>query len=88
MSAEECRNFVHAAVSHAMARDGSSGGCIRTVTIDATGVRRTFTPGSEVVPSSAACPSLAEHALTCSALQVPVHFGELPLGPRSAQVAA
>ena len=48
MSADECRAFVHAAVSHAMARDGSSGGCIRTVTIDETGVKRTFTPGNEV----------------------------------------
>ena len=48
MSAEECQAFVHAAVSHAMARDGSSGGCIRTVTIDETGVKRTFTPGDQV----------------------------------------
>ena len=52
MSAEECRAFVHAAVSHAMARDGSSGGCIRTVTIDETGVKRTFTPGDQVGASS------------------------------------
>ena len=43
---------MHAAVSHAMARDGSSGGCIRTVTIDETGVKRTFTPGDQVSTSS------------------------------------
>mgnify|MGYP001810332415 CR=1 FL=1 len=29
MSEEECRAFVIKAVGHAMARDGSSGGCIR-----------------------------------------------------------
>lgn len=38
--------FVCAALAHAMYRDGSSGGVIRTVTIDATGVTRDFTPGN------------------------------------------
>lgn len=45
MTEDECRAFVIKAVSHAMARDGSSGGCIRTVTISKDGVKRTFTPG-------------------------------------------
>jgi hypothetical protein len=35
------------AISHAMARDGSSGGVIRMVTIDKTGVSREFIPGRE-----------------------------------------
>ena len=48
MTEEECRAFVVKAVSHAMARDGSSGGCIRTVTISKDGVKRTFTPGNQV----------------------------------------
>ena len=45
MSRAECQALVKAAVSHAMARDGSSGGVIRLVTIDATGVSREFVPG-------------------------------------------
>lgn len=48
MTADDCRKFVHTAVSHAMARDGSSGGCIRTVTIDESDCKRTFTPGTQV----------------------------------------
>ena len=36
------------AVSLAMARDGSSGGVIRLVTIDQHGVTRTLVPGNEV----------------------------------------
>jgi 20S proteasome subunit beta 1 len=48
MNEEECRAFVQAAVGHAMARDGSSGGCIRTVTINKAGARRDFIPGSAV----------------------------------------
>lgn len=40
MTEEECKAFVVKAVSHAMARDGSSGGCIRTVTINKDGVFR------------------------------------------------
>lgn len=48
MSEDECRAFVQKAVSHAMARDGSSGGCIRTVTITKEGVKRTFTPNDRI----------------------------------------
>jgi len=48
MSEEEAKAFVVRALSHAMARDASSGGCIRTVTIDSNGPRRDFIPGSQV----------------------------------------
>lgn len=48
MTEAEAKSFVIKALTFAMARDASSGGCIRTVTIDANGVRRDFLPGSEV----------------------------------------
>ena len=50
MSEGECKAFVQKAVSHAMARDGSSGGCIRTVSISQNGVQREFVPGSHIPP--------------------------------------
>lgn len=40
MTKEECQNFVKKVISHAMARDGSSGGVVRLVTIDQTGVEK------------------------------------------------
>jgi 20S proteasome subunit beta 1 len=48
MSEADAKAFVIKALSHAMARDASSGGCIRTVTIDKAGVRRDFIPGTDV----------------------------------------
>ena len=48
MSKDECMRFVQKALSHAMARDGSSGGVIRTVTIDKDGVTRGFIPGNQL----------------------------------------
>ena len=48
MSAEECVAFVRRAVAHAIARDGSSGGCIRTVCITKEGAKREFVPGDQV----------------------------------------
>eukprot|EP00192_Tetraselmis_astigmatica_P020182 CAMPEP_0117680986 /NCGR_PEP_ID=MMETSP0804-20121206/18692_1 /TAXON_ID=1074897 /ORGANISM="Tetraselmis astigmatica, Strain CCMP880" /LENGTH=206 /DNA_ID=CAMNT_0005490615 /DNA_START=136 /DNA_END=756 /DNA_ORIENTATION=- len=48
MSYEDCREFVVKAVSHAMSRDGSSGGCIRLVNIDITGARKEFIEGRQV----------------------------------------
>ena len=48
MTKEECVKFVRLALAHAMARDGSSGGVIRTVTITKDGVDRTFTPGDQL----------------------------------------
>jgi len=48
MGKEECQAFVRQALSQAMARDGSSGGVIRLVTITKDGVERDFTPGEKV----------------------------------------
>lgn len=48
MSEEECKAFVVQAVSHAMARDGSSGGNIRTVVINKGGIKRSFLDGTKV----------------------------------------
>lgn len=42
MTREECEEFVRRGLSHAMARDGSSGGIIRLATIDEKGVNRQF----------------------------------------------
>ncbi|CAM9659126.1 unnamed protein product [Chrysoparadoxa australica] len=46
MSKEEAVDFVKKAISHAMARDGSSGGIIRVTVIDKTGVAREYVPGN------------------------------------------
>lgn len=48
MTEAEAKAFVVKALSFAMARDGSSGGCIRTVTVDKEGARRDFLPGEHV----------------------------------------
>jgi len=48
MTREECRKFVKTALAHAMARDGSSGGVIRTVVIDKNGCDRDFTAGNDL----------------------------------------
>ena len=48
MSQSECEEFVTKAVSHAMARDGSSGGVVRLVTIQESGVTRKFVPGNKL----------------------------------------
>jgi 20S proteasome subunit beta 1 len=48
MTLEECRTFVKTALSHAMSRDGSSGGVIRTVAISRDGCDRDFTPGDQL----------------------------------------
>ena len=45
MTRDECLVFVRHTLAHAMARDGSSGGVIRTVIIDKNGVERGFVPG-------------------------------------------
>ena len=42
------QEFVKGAVAHAMARDGSSGGTIRMVTIDAHGAQRHYFQGDQV----------------------------------------
>jgi len=43
---EQAHTFVVQALTHAMARDASSGGCVRTVTITSDGVKRDFLPGN------------------------------------------
>merc|ERR1712137_1463390 len=48
MSREEAEAFVRKALSHAMSRDGSSGGVIRTVTINKDGSHRQFFCGEEL----------------------------------------
>ncbi|GAA0152109.1 hypothetical protein Leryth_010398 [Lithospermum erythrorhizon] len=47
MTQEEAEKLVVKAVSLAIARDGASGGVIRTVTINSEGVTRKFFPGDE-----------------------------------------
>jgi 20S proteasome subunit beta 1 len=48
MTKEEALTFVQNALSLAMARDGSSGGLIRTVVITADGVERGMLPGNKL----------------------------------------
>eukprot|EP00640_Fibrocapsa_japonica_P004158 CAMPEP_0113934642 /NCGR_PEP_ID=MMETSP1339-20121228/1939_1 /TAXON_ID=94617 /ORGANISM="Fibrocapsa japonica" /LENGTH=216 /DNA_ID=CAMNT_0000936523 /DNA_START=80 /DNA_END=730 /DNA_ORIENTATION=- /assembly_acc=CAM_ASM_000762 len=48
MSKEECHAFVAKAISHAMARDGSSGGVIRLVSIDANGIEKQYFAGDKL----------------------------------------
>jgi 20S proteasome alpha/beta subunit len=48
MSEADAKAFVVAALSHAISRDASSGGCIRTVVVDSEGPRRDFLPGDKV----------------------------------------
>jgi 20S proteasome subunit beta 1 len=50
-TAEQAHAFVVQALTHAMARDASSGGCIRTVTITSSGAKRDFLPGNKVAPT-------------------------------------
>mmetsp|Transcript_40102 Transcript_40102/g.88049 ORF Transcript_40102/g.88049 Transcript_40102/m.88049 type:complete len:251 (-) Transcript_40102:642-1394(-) len=48
MTREQCEEFVTRALCHAMARDGSSGGVVRLVIIDETGVERKMIPGNKL----------------------------------------
>lgn len=48
MTAEECLRFIRQAISLAIARDGSSGGVIRTVIITEDGVKREFLGNEQV----------------------------------------
>ncbi len=48
MTKSECKAFVRKAVSLAISRDGSSGGVIRTVTVDKDEQVKEFLPGNEV----------------------------------------
>lgn len=62
MSEREAKAFVVAAVGHAIARDASSGGCIRTVTIDKDGARRDFVPGDQVPTAFGELPAVRRAA--------------------------
>jgi len=48
MTKAECREFVIRGLAHAMARDGSSGGVIRLVTIDKNGASKEMVPGDKL----------------------------------------
>ncbi len=48
MGADECKEFVIKTISHAMARDGSSGGVIRLRQIDRNGSQFTYVPGDKL----------------------------------------
>jgi 20S proteasome subunit beta 1 len=48
MTKEECKTFVKKVISHAMARDGSSGGVIRLVVIDQTGIEKEVVLGDQL----------------------------------------
>jgi len=45
---QDARTLVKKAISHAMARDGSSGGIIRTVVVTADGNDRDYTAGNQL----------------------------------------
>lgn len=48
MSRSECIDFVKTSISHAMARDGSSGGVVRLVIIDQAGVEKQVILGDKL----------------------------------------
>eukprot|EP01035_Chromulina_nebulosa_P018290 gene18290-23970_t len=48
MSKDECKEFVKKAISHAMSRDGSSGGVVRLVIIDKSGVEKEVVLGDQL----------------------------------------
>ena len=48
MTADEAKSLVKKSIAHAMARDGSSGGIIRTVTVTEEGNIREYIPGDKL----------------------------------------
>ena len=48
LSESETQDLVKLCLSHAMARDGSSGGIIRTVTVTEAGNEREYVPGDKL----------------------------------------
>lgn len=48
MTKDECLKFVQLTIAHAMARDGSSGGCIRTLVITKDGLEEGVIPGNKL----------------------------------------
>lgn len=59
MTEEECHAFVVKSVTLAIGRDGSSGGCVRTVTVTKDGAKRGFLPNTALqLPGEATGPPL------------------------------
>ena len=54
MTADEVRTLAKKACAHAMTRDGSSGGSVRTVVVSGDGVDRDYTPGNSLAFGPAA----------------------------------
>lgn len=48
MTVAQAKILVKKAIAHAMARDGSSGGIIRTVVVTPAGNERDYTPGNQL----------------------------------------
>jgi 20S proteasome subunit beta 1 len=48
MKSEDCEKFVTKCISHAIARDGSSGGVVRLAVITKDGVQRRFVPNTSL----------------------------------------
>ena len=48
MSKDQCVHFCRTAVSHALSRDGSSGGVVRTICLTAEGAEHTTTPWTKL----------------------------------------
>jgi len=48
MTKQECKVFVRLCIAHAMSLDGSSGGMIRTVTVDATSIEEETVEGNKL----------------------------------------
>ena len=48
MSQAEAEILIKKSLSHAMSRDGSSGGCIRTIVVTDQGTQYEYTPGNQL----------------------------------------
>lgn len=48
LNKEDCKNLIKRAISHAMSRDGSSGGVVRLVVIDQKGVEKEVIMGDQL----------------------------------------
>lgn len=67
MSEDEGRQFCLRAVAHAFNRDGSSGGCVRIVTISKDGYREDFVPHTQTPQGYGELPHKGEVAATAAA---------------------
>ena len=67
MSMDEGRQFCLRAVAHAFNRDGSSGGCVRIVTISKDGYREEFVPHTQTPLGYGELPQARDAAVTAAA---------------------